>query len=150
MTFVEKLKMYRERLNISRSELGRRIGLSRSIISRWELGERQPKIKQLDKLARYFDVDIKDLFDDDSIIYSFRKQPIEDLQTVFDKLNDEGREALLSVAYSFLYNPKYKRADADDVSTREASLYDFAKDMKPIENMTAEELKEIAEHEKKS
>lgn len=150
MTFAEKLKLYRERLDISRSELGRRTGLSRSIISRWERGERSPKIEQLDVLARFFNVDITDLFGDETPIRTFKKSPLEDLQSVYDKLTDEGREALLSVAYSFLYNPKYKRADADDVSTREASLYDVAKDLKPLEDMTPEEILELAEDEKKS
>ncbi len=54
--FPTRLRRLRERRGISRSALGECCGLSKSIISKYERGEREPTAGSLRKLADFFDV----------------------------------------------------------------------------------------------
>ena len=144
MTFAEKLKMYRTARNLSMSELGKRTGLARSTISKWEKGARYPLIEQVDKLARFFGCEVTDLFDDGAPRFTTRNT-YSDLISFYDRLNSEGKQALLAVASSFIYNPLYIKDNTPPESFREASIYDGAKNQKTLEEMSDDEIKQLLE-----
>ena len=54
--FAERLKALRERRRISRSTLSELCGLSRNMVSRYELGDSQPSIEAAAQLAEYLGV----------------------------------------------------------------------------------------------
>lgn len=54
--FSERLKELRQEKNISTRTLASAIGVSNSIISKWEKGQRTPSIDNLYSLAVYFGV----------------------------------------------------------------------------------------------
>lgn len=54
--FSERLKELRLEHQLTAKQLSRQIGVSDSIIIRWEHGERQPTIDNLYKLAVFFKV----------------------------------------------------------------------------------------------
>jgi len=58
MTFPEILKKLRLQKRISQDELGQAVGLTKSTISLYETGKRQPDNSTLLKLADFFDVSI--------------------------------------------------------------------------------------------
>ena len=56
--FPKRLRYLRERRGISRSVMSELCGLSKSMISKYERGERQPTIDPLCALADFFDVSV--------------------------------------------------------------------------------------------
>lgn len=56
--FPERLQSMRERRRISRSVMSELCGLSKSMISKYERGEREPKMETLVLLADFFECSI--------------------------------------------------------------------------------------------
>lgn len=56
--FPKRLQGMRERRRISRSVMSELCGLSKSMISKYERGERQPKLETLMLLADFFECSI--------------------------------------------------------------------------------------------
>lgn len=56
--FPMRLRYLRERRGISRSTMSELCGLSKSMISKYERGERQPTLEPLMELADFFEVSI--------------------------------------------------------------------------------------------
>lgn len=54
--FPERLKELREDLGLGQDALGRAIDVSKGTISLWENGLRDPKLSNLIRLAKFFDV----------------------------------------------------------------------------------------------
>lgn len=61
--FPFNLKHIREEKRLTQKELGSRINKSSDIISRWELGERNPSMEDVIKLSDVLNVDIKELIE---------------------------------------------------------------------------------------
>lgn len=55
---MSRLKELRKENNLSQRELGKVIGVTRQAISLYERGDREPKLKILEKLADYFGVSV--------------------------------------------------------------------------------------------
>ena len=55
--FSEELNKLLIRFDMSNEELGEKVGVNRTTISRWRSGERSPKIEKLPEIARIFNVD---------------------------------------------------------------------------------------------
>ena len=58
MTFAARLRQLREEANLNQTELARIIGVSRSAIAMYELGEREPDFEVEEALADFFNVPI--------------------------------------------------------------------------------------------
>lgn len=56
--FPQRLQKLRERRRISRSVMSELCGLSKSVISKYERGEREPKMETLIILADFFETSI--------------------------------------------------------------------------------------------
>ena len=54
--FPDRLRKLRERRGISRATMSELCGLSKSMISKYERGERQPTLEPLIELADFFEV----------------------------------------------------------------------------------------------
>lgn len=66
MSIGEKIKLYRERKKLTQEQLGNLIGVKGATITRYEKGDRQPKIEQFSKLAEALGCLPVDLLDDDT------------------------------------------------------------------------------------
>ena len=60
-----KISELRKKNNLSQEELGEKIGVARQTISKWELGETSPDIKQSKELSKIFNVSLDELTDND-------------------------------------------------------------------------------------
>ena len=71
MAFNERLRDLRNRRNMSQSDLAEAIGVSKSAISMYERGERNPDFETLEIIADFFNVDMNYLLgkDDGSTYY---------------------------------------------------------------------------------
>lgn len=56
--FKEMLKYLRKRAGLSQSELAKKLGVAKSTISMYELGNREPDFETMELLADYFNVDM--------------------------------------------------------------------------------------------
>lgn len=61
LNYGEALKYQREKLNISQSELSKKIGTSHQNVSRWEKGEVLPNIDFCVKLAEFYGITLDEL-----------------------------------------------------------------------------------------
>ena len=59
---LNKIKQFRERLDITQEELCKMIGVTQSAIAMWENGKTLPRTDKLPKLAEIFNCTIDDLF----------------------------------------------------------------------------------------
>src|SRR3984885_5231919 len=62
MVIADRLRLLREKKNLSQGDVEKRTGLLRCYISRVENGNTVPAIESLEKLARAFDVPLYQLF----------------------------------------------------------------------------------------
>lgn len=65
MEIGEKILKLRKKTNLSQEELVEKIGVARQTISKWELGETSPYLKQAKELSKIFKVSLDDLVDND-------------------------------------------------------------------------------------
>lgn len=63
-----KIQDLRKKHNLSQEELAEKIGVARQTISKWELGETSPDLKQAKKIADIFNVNLDELTSNDKII----------------------------------------------------------------------------------
>ncbi|MBR9954460.1 helix-turn-helix transcriptional regulator [Eubacteriaceae bacterium Marseille-Q4139] len=64
MTIAEKLYKLRNDTGLSQKEFADKIGASQSAVNYWENGNRQPRIAQIKKIAKAFDIALYILLDD--------------------------------------------------------------------------------------
>ena len=65
MEIGNKILELRKKLNITQEELADKVGVSRQTISKWELGETAPDLKQSKELSKIFNVSLDELVDND-------------------------------------------------------------------------------------
>lgn len=53
MTFGEKVKQVREKLNLSQEELAKELGVSFATINRWEKGHTHPTYETLQRFEKF-------------------------------------------------------------------------------------------------
>ena len=66
MEIGNKILELRKKNNLSQEELAEKVGVARQTISKWELGETAPDIKQAKHLANIFNVSVDELVDANS------------------------------------------------------------------------------------
>lgn len=65
MNLGNKISSLRKKNNFSQEELGELVGVTRQTISKWELGETSPDIRQAKELSKIFRVSLDELTDND-------------------------------------------------------------------------------------
>lgn len=58
MTYGDNLRYLREHAHLTQEELAKKIGVARTTLASWEIGNRSPKFKDALKIASYFGVDL--------------------------------------------------------------------------------------------
>ena len=76
MTLGETIKYYRTQLNLSQTELGDRIGVSRQAVTKWETDAGIPDINNIQTLAKVFHISIDTLLSHEHV-QSLYKSKIE-------------------------------------------------------------------------
>ncbi|MBX9164645.1 helix-turn-helix transcriptional regulator [Coprobacillus sp. K06] len=77
MTLGETIKYYRTQLNLSQTELGDRIGVSRQAVTKWETDTGIPDINNIQTLAKVFHISIDTLLSSDHHVQSLYESKIE-------------------------------------------------------------------------
>lgn len=67
MKFSDSLKELRRKHNLTQAELASKLFLSRSVIAKYESGVTKPTKENIEKIALFFNVNIRDLIGDDEV-----------------------------------------------------------------------------------
>jgi len=77
MRISEKIHRLRIEHDLTQAEFGRIAGVSDKAVSTWELGYKEPRIKPLQKICAYFEVDINQFIDTNTEVYKKTEPAIE-------------------------------------------------------------------------
>ena len=77
MTLGQTIKYYRTKFNLSQSELGNQIGVSRQAVTKWETDTGIPDINNIQSLAKLFQISIDTLLSSDHHAQSLYESRIE-------------------------------------------------------------------------
>lgn len=132
--FGDVLKEIRESRSLSQEELANILDTSKQVISRYETGQRIPKISVVAEYAKVLKVDPRYLIGlettdnvhkldpdqsirlsearDDTIETKALDSRLRSIETAYASLNDEGRQRLVQYADDLAGMEKYKRTDA--------------------------------------
>ena len=77
MTLGQTIKYYRTKFNLSQSELGNQIGVSRQAVTKWETDAGIPDINNIQSLAKLFQISIDTLLSSDHHVQSLYESKIE-------------------------------------------------------------------------
>lgn len=98
-----KIKELREEVQLTQTELAKKIGTSQRNVSNWETGTSEPDLETIGKLADIFGVSIDELFGKDSVVTEVRQ--LEGLDRLLVRkvrsLGDEQKAALLAFLNGF-------------------------------------------------
>ncbi len=99
--FSEMLVYLRKRAKLSQGDLANGIGLSRSAISMYELGKREPEFETLEVLASYFNVDLDFLLGRAKNTFSTRSEDLsetkQELIEIIKQMPEERAKAVLAI-----------------------------------------------------
>lgn len=103
-SFAEKLRELRKEEKITIVELSKRIGYSKSIISYWENGVKEPTLSALEKLTNYFGITIGELVGDDDLQNS-NKLTREEVKVIdsYRKLSRDGKALVQNTISTILH-----------------------------------------------
>lgn len=93
MPFKDMLKSLREERGLSQDELARLTQLSKSTISMYENGNREPKFETLEVIADFFNVDMNTLLDKKQPIMVLTQQEETHIKK-YRQLDADGREEI--------------------------------------------------------
>lgn len=114
----EVIRLTRLKRGMTQEELAAQLNTTKSAISKYELGKREPNLVQLSRIAAALGVTVSDLVDSDywstlSVTErkaAFAANPYKELLNgLFDQLNDEGQQKAIERIEELTEIPKYKK-----------------------------------------
>ena len=66
MTATQWFRKHFEESGLTQAEVSRQTGITRDLICRYNNGSREPSIRQLVKLAKFFHADLNELLEEDN------------------------------------------------------------------------------------
>lgn len=94
--FASRLKSLRLENNLTQKELAKKLNMQNTAISKYELGEREPDIKTLNKLSEFFNVTLDyllgrtDIKNQSEKIFNEHKEADEFLKRLKEEMIKEG------------------------------------------------------------
>ena len=86
MEFNEKLQQLRKNKGLTQEELAEVLYVSRTTISKWELGRGYPSIDSLKDISRFFSVSIDDLLSGEKLLTLAEKENKSNIRNICDLL----------------------------------------------------------------
>ena len=94
---IKDLRTHFRHSGLSQEELAKELDVQTNTISRWETGVYKPKLKDLDRLAQFFNVPISSFFSDNEAIKTY-SEPVTALLRAAKELPDDDVEVLRQFA----------------------------------------------------
>lgn len=115
-TFGKKLLELRKQHGWSQPELGRKIGTSATIISRYERGAMTPSIDVARKLADAFTVTVDHLVSESQLPDALMSREMVQRWEALDQINNEDKERILFVVDGLIRDARTRKAYAQSAS----------------------------------
>ena len=109
--FKDKIKELRIAASLTQQELADKIKVSQSTITMWENGKREPDLETLECIADFFNVDMNYLTGTAEVTTRILDQSQHALISLYDQLNEEGREKLLDYAADLVSTGRYIKSN---------------------------------------
>lgn len=104
MKISEKIYRLRTENDLTQVEFALIAGVSDKAVSTWERGEKEPRMKPLQKICSYFDIDINQFVDSETDVYKKQPTPISESgriaparQALLDAVKDMDNETAAAV-----------------------------------------------------
>ena len=92
-----RLEMLRKKHGLTTRSMGKELGVSNGIISRWCRGDAYPSRKHVKVICDYFNVN------PEWLVFGIEYKAVEnDLRFVYESLNDDNKDVVLKVANALL------------------------------------------------
>ncbi len=92
MSIGENIRQLRKRYNISQNELGEIAGVTGKAVSTWENDVKMPRMKAIQRIADYFEIDISDILSGERLPEDIDFALFSEAKT----LTDEQKQSILS------------------------------------------------------
>lgn len=125
--FSNTLKQLRKNKGITQADLAQELGLSKSTISMYEIGAREPDFETLEAFADYFNVDMNYLTGWSDDPYDYENDP----NGIFDEMPTAVREHLLEI-YNGDLKAVHKAYVAMEEDAKQESFTQRLKKLVPI------------------
>lgn len=125
ITFAERLKEARKSAKLSQEALAKKIGRTKSTISRWESGERNPKMFEMVELEKILGVTAENLLYGTEEI---KKTTLSEINRISSQLEEPRQKIVLDTASSQL---KEQKEIIENAKNRERKILGL--DSKPID-----------------
>lgn len=105
---MKNIRVLRKRSGLTMKQLGIELGMAESTVSLYETGKRSPDIQSLIRIADFFNVSLDYLcgreYDNSERVITSKQSKVLSL---FDDLNEEGKEKLIDYADDLVSSGKY-------------------------------------------
>lgn len=119
-TLPARLREFRKKANLTTADVGRMIGKSDRTVSAWENGRGQPDADMLLQLCAIYGIEsLSELVGENSSLPSLSTEELR-LLSLFDDLNEEGREKVFAYINDLNLTGIYKKNDPSVVVSKEA------------------------------
>ncbi len=95
MSLGETIKRFRNKNNLTQTDFGKKIGVNKQIVSKWEKGTVIPSVANIYKIANYIGIEINDLVGEgicdntnEVLMYSKRMEYNIGLNVLYDRTQD--------------------------------------------------------------
>lgn len=103
---LNELQRYRKQCGLTQKQLAEKCGLAPGTIQQYELGKRNPKIEQLQKIANVLNIPVEYLFDPINITF-MSETDRERIEYYQSKGNKDIQSILLQNGYSLIQRDDY-------------------------------------------
>lgn len=107
--FGSRFRSLRKILDLSQETFSEKLGISRVTVSNWEHDRTMPSIRQIPEIAKLLGMDINSfyayLYDDNDFFNA--NSPLSEILTLYQELNDSGKESALLFMRFLVNEPKF-------------------------------------------
>ena len=122
MSIGSRMKMRREELGITQTQLAEKIGVTKGAIGNYETDANSPKASMMYKIFEALQCDANYLYQDDMFDAASVMLPEDEREMLrlYKQLNQEGKEKLADYADDLVRSGKYIKNSSDEVVSKEA------------------------------
>ncbi len=119
-TLPARLREFRKKANLTTADVGKMIGKSDRTVSAWENGRGQPDADMLLQLCAIYGIEsLSELVGENPSLPTLSTEELR-LLSLFDDLNEEGREKVFAYINDLNMTGIYKKNDPSVVVSKEA------------------------------
>ena len=110
-TFSKRFKELRTSLSLTQDDLAKKLKISKSSISMYENGNREPDFETLELIADFFNVDMNFLLGRSDSTTRILNQQQYELLSMYDQLDEDGRHKVAEYTSDLVASGRYSETE---------------------------------------